>query len=259
MDHCLLEQNDEQTNGFKFELFYVSRRIISLDGDTTELTEHEASLFQVIFNTRLRICRLLQTPPPPVHREGIKLPKIDVPKFDGGIMKWRSFWEQYKVSIHLRDQLSDQEKLAYLRQSLKNGPAKCVIEGLSGSGNDYVEAMECLKEHYDQPRLLHREHVHATSKAPVIKDGSGKELQCFHDICSQHLQVLKAIKYEPSRAFVTALLEMKLDRSTMFNWQRHTQENSDVPHYADIWEFIDLRARASKAVFRESPKSHSQP
>ena len=101
--------------------------------------------------------------------------------------------------------------------------------------------------------------MHAISKAPVIKDGSGKELRRLRDICSQHLQALKAMKYEPSGAFVTALLEMKLDRSTMFEWQRHTQENLDVPHYADILEFIDLLARASKAVFRESPKGHSQP
>ena len=51
-------------------------------------------------------------------------------------MKWRSFWEQYEVSIHSREQLTDSEELAYLRQLLKDAPAKRVIEGLSGSGND---------------------------------------------------------------------------------------------------------------------------
>ena len=64
--------------------------------------------------------------------------------------------------------------------------------------------------------------------------------------------------YDPSGPFITSLIEPKLDRSTMFQWQRHTQENTDVPHYAEILEFIDLRARASETVFREVPKRHSQ-
>lgn len=96
---------------------------MSHNENTSSLTEHEANLLQVIFNTRWQIHRLLQTPAPVVHKEGIKLPKINVPTFDRGIMNWRSFWEQYKVSIHSREQLSNLEKLAYLRHSLKDGPA----------------------------------------------------------------------------------------------------------------------------------------
>ena len=62
----------------------------------------------------------------------------------------------------------------------------------------------------------------------------------------------------PSGPFITLLIEMKLDRSMMFEWQKHTQENSDVPHYSEILNFIDLRARASKKVVCEPPKCHSQ-
>ena len=44
----------------------------------------------------------------------------------------------------------------------------------------------------------------------------------------------------------------------MFERQRHTQENSGVPHYAEILEFIDLRARGSEMVLHNVPKCHSQ-
>ena len=96
-------------------------------------------------------------------------------------MYWRSFLEHYEVSIHLRDQLSDPEELAYLRQLLKDRPAKLIIEGLSGLGNDYIEAIECLKKRYDQPRVLHRVHVRTISEVPVIKHGSGKELRVLNE------------------------------------------------------------------------------
>ena len=125
-----------------------------------------------------------------------------MPTFDGDIMNWRRFWEQYEVSIHSRTHLTDPEKLAYLRQSLKNGPARHVIEGLSGSGNDYAEAVECLQKRYDKPRLLHQAHVRAIIEAPGPKEGNGKELRRLHDVCSQHLRALKAMGYELTiRAF----------------------------------------------------------
>ena len=60
----------------------------------------------------LYIKRLLSTRPPaipaaatpaptvPTAKEGgIRLPKIEVPKYDGNVMNWKTFWEQYSVLI----------------------------------------------------------------------------------------------------------------------------------------------------------------
>ena len=44
----------------------------------------------------------------------------------------------------------------------------------------------------------------------------------------------------------------------MFESQRHTQENLDVPHYAEILKFIDLRARASETAVCKPPNRHLQ-
>lgn len=30
----------------------------------------------------------------------VKLPKLNVPTFDGDIINWVTFWEQFKVAIH---------------------------------------------------------------------------------------------------------------------------------------------------------------
>lgn len=67
----------------------------------------------------------------PSEAPGVKLPKPDVPKFDGNIIEWCTFWEQFSVSIDSRSHLSDSEKLVYFRHSLKDGSAKGVIEGLA--------------------------------------------------------------------------------------------------------------------------------
>ena len=58
----------------------------------------------------------------------------------------------FSISVHSRSNLSAAEKLVYLQQALKGGPARSTIEGLSRSGDNYDEAVCCLKAKYDCPR-----------------------------------------------------------------------------------------------------------
>ena len=161
----------------------------------------------------------------------IKLPKLDIPTFDGNILRWLTFWEQYRVAIHDRSDLSQAQKLLYLRQSLKDGSAKNVIEGLSRSGEQYEEAVKCLQERYNRPRLIHQAHVRKIVEVPSLKDDTGQELRRLHDVLQQHLRALKAMDKEPSASFITSLIEMKLDSNTMFEWQKESQDSTDVPHF----------------------------
>lgn len=131
--------------------------------------------------------------PPSSDSGSVKLPKLDVPTFDGNLLNWHSFWEQFCVSVHERTNLSNAEKLVYLQQSLKGGTAKHTIEGLSRSGDNYTEAVDCLKTRYDWPRLIHQAHVRAILEAPTLKDGSGKELRRLHDVTLQNVRALKSM------------------------------------------------------------------
>ena len=142
----------------------------------------------------------------------------------------------------------------YLQHALKDGTAKRVIEGLSRSGDNYAEAVGCLQARYDRPRLIHQTHVRMILDAPGLKDGTGKELRRLHDMVPQHLRALKALGHEPPGPFVTSLLELKLDTTTMFEWQRHSQTSEDVPHYNDLLAFINLRAQASESSTSESSR-----
>ena len=185
-------------------------------------------------------------------REGVKLPKLDVPSFDGNILNWKSFWDQFCISVHDRTNLSHAEKLVYLQQSLRDGTAKRSIEGLSRSGECYLEAIECLKSRYNRPRLIHQTHVRMILEAPPLKSGNGRELRRLHDTVQQHIRALKAMDCEPSGPSVT---ELKLDTTTMFKWQKHSKDTTNVPHYQDLLEFINLRAQASETSTSDIKKN----
>ena len=106
---------------------------------------------------------------------------------------------------------------------------KNIIEGLSRSGEHYKEAIECLQSRYNHSWLIHQAHVKKIIHISSLKEGSGKELRRLHDVAQQHL-----------KAFVTSLLELKLDSSTMFEWQKSSRESTNTPHYNNLLEFIDL-------------------
>ena len=36
----------------------------------------------------------------------VKLPKLEIPKFNGNIINWRGFWDYYKSAIHDNENIS---------------------------------------------------------------------------------------------------------------------------------------------------------
>ena len=256
-----MSQYEEQLRDLKSELASILDNIVTMDlPDSDDISALHDVLEKEAFGCGLKVKQLiaatlvpsggLATSTPSSHGvptdKGMKLPKLEVPTFDGQMINWHSFWEQFEISVHNRRSLSDSEKLVYLKQALKGGTAKNVIEGLSHTGDQYIEAVESLMDRYNRPRLLHQTHVRMILQAANVKEGTGRELRRLHDTVQQHLRALSAMGYQPSGPFITSVIELKLDAATMFEWQKHSQSSKDVPEYKEILAFIDLRARASE-------------
>ena len=184
-------------------------------------------------------------------RSGVKLPKIDVLMFDGDILQWKQFWEQYCISVHDCTNLTDSEKMVYLRHPLKNGSAKAIIQGLAQSGEQYAEATKCLVFRFDRSQLIHHWSTRLTWgwSSISLNDMMGVK-RSWRDCMTQSnnlpLRALKSMDEELSPSFITSTVELKLDSTTMFEWQRHTQSSKGIPHYHEILEFLDHRAQASE-------------
>ena len=255
----------EQLAEFGREAADVRGVLYSLDlSESDELTVLQAEVEKILSVTSIESKRRLSimtsatshtAASGPLESRGVKLPRIEVPTFDGNLLHWMRFWEQFEVAVHNKTNLSEAEKLVYLQHALKGGAAKQAIEGLSSSSEHYTEAIQCLKDRYSGPRLIHQAHVRMIVEAAPLKDGTGRELRKLHDHVQQHLRALRSFDHDPPGAFITSLLELKLDQETMFEWQRHSQESKDIPHYDDLLKFLDLRAQASESSSDPERKS----
>ena len=139
-DICWLEQHHEQLLDFKKEMSEINKLLcLTLEGSDT-LPDRVTGLEKKLFNFSLchkELTRSSTTPTPTAtgHSDpkGVKLSKLDVPVFNGNIIHWTRFWEQFCISVHDRSSLSDAEKFVYLQQALKGGTAKSSIDGLAQS------------------------------------------------------------------------------------------------------------------------------
>ena len=212
---------------------------------------NQAQVNNAAFDCQLRIKKrlhvLITTSNKAIETTATKLPKLELLTFYGDILQWKNFWEQFYVSVHDWATIPKKEKLMYLQKAIKDKTVNSLIAGLTKSSELYDETIKCLQERYNCPRQIHWTHVCHIVEAPRLKDGTGKEMHALHNLVVQHLRALKSLNHKPSQAFITSLLEMKLDSIMMFKWQRHSQDHTDVPEYQVLLDFLNLRAQATEA------------
>ena len=265
MDIYTLQEKEESIEDSKSQLQEINKELLSVK-DAETLEERGATLDRLFRTLKTDVKRLAGSKEEKpsvsaketVEMHGIKLPRIETPTFDGNILNWRIFWEQFDSAIHSKSHLSDSDKLTYLREALKSGPAKNVVVGLTQTSENYNEAIRCLQKRYDRPRVLHQEHVRKIQEAYPLKTGSGQELRRLHDLLQQHIRALKASDEYNIGTYLTAAIELKLDESTKLRWTEHSSKYERTPPCEELLEFLDMQARYHESVAhstRSVPKS----
>ena len=89
-----------------------------------------------------------------------RLPKLDLPTFDGNILHWQTFWDAFDSTINLNTTLTEIQKFSYLKAQLRRTASEA-IEGFPLTGANYTTAVDLLKERFGRPHKV----IHAYMKA----------------------------------------------------------------------------------------------
>jgi hypothetical protein len=178
-----------------------------------------------------------------------KLAKLDAPTFNGEILQWQQFWSQFKMSIHDHKDLDSSQKMAYLCQSLKQGSAFAVIKGLSLTGEHYEEAVSCLLQKYDRPRLLHLSHVKAFETLANSMSQASTDVGKVYEQALSHWRALKLLKTESLSTFLTGLFELHMTSDYRNEWRKEFNEEGSTPEFDQLLEFMQCRARAAESIY----------
>ena len=87
-----------------------------------------------------------------------KLPKITLPKFNGNVTDWVSFWERFKEEIDSHPTLSDVHKFDYL-YGLLEGEALNAVKSILPSKANYKILKDTLVDNFGKHRKIVRAHI----------------------------------------------------------------------------------------------------
>ena len=173
--------------------------------DTIEQVMQESIEFELyskenllLINEFIASCRLERKPPNSSTADSkrfetsIKLPRIEITKFNGELTKWKSFIDTFEAAID-KSSLSDVEKFNYLKGYLQDNALK-TIEGLSLTNENYPKALDLLKERYGNVQMIISAHMSELLKLqPITSEEDVSYLRFFYDNIESHVRSLLSL------------------------------------------------------------------
>ena len=183
---------------------------------------------------------------------GIKLPKLDLPKFNGKYTTWRPFIELFRSSVGNNASLPAVQKLQNLKSFLEGEPLKLIAQ-LHITESNFQVAIDLLMEHYDNERLIVRSYVDAIFAIQPLKPDSPHQLRKLVNVFLENTMALRALGQETEGCdyLWIHILTEKLDQESRREWELKTP-GREVQKLKDLLNFLDQRCQALEAW-------HSQP
>lgn len=142
----------------------------------------------------------------------IKLPEAPLPTFDGKYENW--FKNAFRNLIDLQSDLSDVDKLYYLKAALKDEAAN-KTKVFTIDGINYTKAWEVLERAYEVKRILISRHLSLILNLPVLDKETTDGISKLADDTQQHLASLSALGVSIGPEMIIHILENKLPKKTL--------------------------------------------
>ena len=188
----------------------------------------------------------------------LKLPKFDLPKFDGKYQNWTPFLDLFKGAVDSNDTLPDIQKLHYLKASLRDEPAK-LLSHLPITGANYKVAMKLLKERYENKRLISLAHIDAILNFKPLNQESPESIRSLISCYVENAMALdELVKTEDQLScFLVRVISQKLDYVTRRQWEL-TSTGDDIQTMDQLKKFLEERANALEAAGKSNKTSNQE-
>ncbi|XP_011858062.1 PREDICTED: uncharacterized protein LOC105555647 [Vollenhovia emeryi] len=248
--HAFEEFNDElvlldPNDTHKDEFTNVQERFYSLASKVEEIVSSTVSTAST--GVTISASQPSDSETTAIVKRRVKLPEASLPKFDGQYENWLSFKNTFLVMIDSQTDLSEVQKLQYLKSAL-TGEAANKLKILSIEGSNYQKAWELLKRSYEVKRILISRHLSLLLNTPVLEKETTDGLSKLADDTQQHVASLAALGVNVGSEILVNVLESKLPRSVAEKWEE-SLDRDEFPKIDDLYEFLYRTAvRISKRV-----------
>ena len=180
----------------------------------------------------------------------LRLPKINLPKFDGNVLEWTKFWESFEACVDSSD-IPDVSKMTYLLSLLKGEAEQCVA-GLALSAANYSVACDLLKDRFGRKEVIIFGHMQALLGIKVTEKG---KLQALQDEIVKHTRSLETLGVtgDAYGVVLTPLILSRLPAEIRLEWAREgSGKEGDLPFLMDFLK-KEIGRQERSSVFGSVP------
>jgi len=135
------------------------------------------------------------------NQPSMSLPKIQLPKFDGSLLQWRSFRDIYVSLVHDNTGIGDAKRFHYLISCL-SGSALDLIKSVPLSAANYKVAWDALSSRFDNKRMLASAHLDKLFEFKPMVQESISSLMAFINTFQENVSVIKSLGVDNLSSFL---------------------------------------------------------
>ena len=183
----------------------------------------------------------------------IKLPPIDLPKFNGSPELWIPFRDLFITMVHNNKQLSGTQKYHYLKTNIidKFSPVKNDLETEAG----YLDAWKKVMEYYDDKRKIVVNHFTAILSSKKMSSESHEELQQVINEFTSNVEALRRLvtQEEIFDSLVAHLVLLQVDSHTRDLFE--SDNDAEIPSWPAVKKFLERRRKTLSSIQVAKPRA----
>ena len=192
--------------------------------------------------------------PHPTSRR--KMPQINMPNFSGNYSEWTSFKDYFTTLVIQNMDISNVERLHYLKASL-SGDAAQTIKNISITDANYTRAWTKLTSHYDNKRSLIYSCLDALFKLEKMSTESPSALRLLRGGTVEAIETLEVLGRPTDQLddILVHLTVQRLDPRTHRDWELSLGRSTNPPtlttsfsHAFRHWNELTLMKSAHQLV-----------
>ncbi|XP_018372882.1 PREDICTED: uncharacterized protein LOC108767469 [Trachymyrmex cornetzi] len=233
------------------ELYFETNERTRLLLETDQGTSHGSSLSRE--DTPIQVNY-------PVYH-ATRLPRIDLPKFNGTLSDWLSFKDLFHSLVIVNHSITAVEKLQYLKTSL-TGSAAHLLKNMAVTEDNFPKAWETLSSFYENKTLLVNAALQSLLNLKRMNKESAMDLERLYTSAMQIYTSLETLRrpVESWDDFLVFLIVQRLDSETVKAWEQLLGATTEPPTWIKFTDFLVSRLRSLQAYERSrSSKSSITP
>ncbi|XP_064470062.1 uncharacterized protein LOC135384806 [Ornithodoros turicata] len=184
----------------------------------------------------------------------VKLPKLEIPRFNGDLRNWNSFWDQFDSTINSNQSIAKVDKFKYLRSYLTD-KAATAVSGLSLTAENYDIALDLLKERFSKKSLIIDAHMSRLLTLTKVSDSSQvMKLRELYDAVMTGVRSLEALDVAQTSYGVLLLSALRKAVPSDLNLEydrKHLDGEEDLTSYL---EFLRIEVSSRERVYDTTTK-----